>query len=122
MPRIANYLNKNVTIFYTQGLRSRNALPKSPNLQSLGSVPFKEMPYQYQQMDILLMPTVREGLSLAVLEAMACGAPVVAYRGAGPETYIEDGVSGFLVDPGSIDGVLLAFSVAQFGGDVIRFR
>jgi glycosyltransferase involved in cell wall biosynthesis len=102
LPRIANYLNKNVTIFYTQGLRSRNVLPKSSNLQCLGSVSFEEMPYQYQQMDILLMPTVREGLSLAVLEAMACGLPVVANNCSSLPEQIEDGKGGFLCPVGDV--------------------
>ncbi len=103
LPRIANSLNKNVTIFYTQGLRSHNALPKLPNLQSLGSVPFEEMPYQYQQMDILLMPTVREGFSLAVLEAMACGLPVVANNCSSLPEQIEDGKGGFLCPVGDVE-------------------
>jgi glycosyltransferase involved in cell wall biosynthesis len=102
LPRIANYLNKNVTIFYTQGLRSRNVLPKSPSLQSIGSIPFEEMPYQYQQMDILLMPTVREGFSLAVLEAMACGLPVVANNCSSLPEQIEDGKGGFLCPVGDV--------------------
>jgi glycosyltransferase involved in cell wall biosynthesis len=102
LPGIANYLNKNITIFYTQGLRSRNVLPKSANLQSLGSVPFEEMPYQYQQMDILLMPTVREGFSLAVLEAMACGLPVVANHCSSLPEQIEDGKGGFLCPVGNV--------------------
>jgi glycosyltransferase involved in cell wall biosynthesis len=52
----------------------------------------------YRDLDLLVFPTRRdsESLGLVGIEAMACGTAVVAYSGAGPETYIEDGVNGFL--------------------------
>jgi glycosyltransferase involved in cell wall biosynthesis len=100
LPRIAKYLNTNITLFYTQGLRSNRMLTDLPNLQSVGAVPFKDMPRQYQQMDILLMPTVREGFSLAVLEAMACGLPVVANNCSSLPEQVENGQGGFLCPAG----------------------
>lgn len=42
-----------------------------------------------------------EGFSIACLEAMACGIPVVATRSGGPEAIIVDGESGMLVPAGS---------------------
>lgn len=78
LPEIAEHLNPHIKIYYTQGLRTRSALPDLANLESIGPVSFGDMPDRYRKMDILLMPTVREGLSLAVLEAMACGLPVIA--------------------------------------------
>ncbi len=56
-------------------------------------------------LDICVVPAVREGLGLDVLEAMACRKPVVA-TGAGPAyTLISDGETGLLApkkDPGAI--------------------
>ena len=47
-----------------------------------------------------------EPFGLVMIEAMACGTPVVAFRrGAVPEV-IEHGVSGFVLEPGDEDGAL----------------
>jgi glycosyltransferase involved in cell wall biosynthesis len=56
--------------------------------------------------DIFLMPSRFEGLSLALLEAMAAGCvPVVSARGSIPSV-VEDGRNGFLVDPGDITQIV----------------
>ena len=50
----------------------------------------------------------REAFGLVTIEAMACGTPVIAYdRGANGEL-IEDGKTGFLVTPDSIDEAVIA--------------
>jgi glycosyltransferase involved in cell wall biosynthesis len=103
LPHIAKQLEKNVKIFYTQGLRTRKIIQNLPNLQSIGPVSFEDMPHRYRQMDILLMPTVREGLSLAVLEAMACGLPVVASNCSSLPEQIDDGKGGFLCPVGDVN-------------------
>jgi len=103
LPSIARRLRKNVRIFYTQGLRTRSGLPSDTGLQSVGSVPFEDMPNRYRQMDILLMPTVREGFGLAVAEAMACGLPVVASNCSAIPELIDDGMGGFLCPVGDAD-------------------
>lgn len=103
LKHIAKKLNNNVAIFYTQGLRTRKIYKNSPRLHSIGPVSFEEMPHRYQEMDILLMPTVREGLSLAVLEAMACGLPVVASNCSSLPEQIDDGKGGFLCPIGDVN-------------------
>ncbi len=103
LPSIAKQLQKNVHIFYTQGLRTRNSLASHPKLQSVGSVPFEDMPNRYREMDILLMPTVREGFGLAVAEAMACGLPVVASNCSAIPELIDEGKGGFLCPVGDVN-------------------
>ena len=52
-------------------------------------------------MDALVFSSEREGLSMAMLEAMAAGVPVVATRVGGTPELIEDGVTGLLVESGN---------------------
>ena len=49
--------------------------------------------------DLFVMSSVTEGLGSAMLDAMACGTPVVATRAGGIPEAIEDGVHGLLVPP-----------------------
>ncbi|QXV66698.1 N-acetyl-alpha-D-glucosaminyl L-malate synthase BshA [Mucilaginibacter sp. 21P] len=55
--------------------------------------------------DLFLMPSVSESFGLAALEAMACKVPVISSNAGGlPELNIE-GVTGFLLDVGDVEGM-----------------
>ena len=55
--------------------------------------------------DLFLLPSAQESFGLAALEAMACDVPVVASNVGGLPEVISHGVSGFLRDPGDLDGM-----------------
>ncbi len=50
-----------------------------------------------QSSDIFILPSKREGLSNALLEALACGLPAIATDVGGNRELIEDGVNGLLI-------------------------
>jgi glycosyltransferase involved in cell wall biosynthesis len=49
--------------------------------------------------DLLVLPSVAEAFGLALIEAMACGLPVIACAAHGPAEIVRDGQSGWLVPP-----------------------
>ncbi|MBD2872048.1 glycosyltransferase family 4 protein [Paenibacillus arenilitoris] len=50
--------------------------------------------------DVAVASSLREGLPVNIMEAMACGLPVVATRNRGHAELIGEGVNGFVVEPG----------------------
>lgn len=62
--------------------------------------------------DAFVFPSFHEGLSVALMEAMACGLPVIASRIRGNTDLIEEGKGGYLVDPHNEDTMVQA--IEQF--------
>jgi glycosyltransferase involved in cell wall biosynthesis len=96
-------------------------------LRSEDVVPF------YRAADVLLLPSVYEGLPMVILEAFQCGLPCVATRVCGHPEIIEDGVNGFLVDVDRPDQIAdrsveilqnptLHQSMIRAGQEVVRRR
>jgi glycosyltransferase involved in cell wall biosynthesis len=70
----------------------------------------------YRAADIFVLPSLREGLPNALLEAMACGLASIASRLPGvTDSAVTDDVDGLLVEPGSREG--LASALGRLLGD-----
>jgi glycosyltransferase involved in cell wall biosynthesis len=65
----------------------------------------EDVPEILSELDIFVLSSLSEGLSIATIEAMAAGKPVVVTRSGGPEEIVEDGRTGFLVPPANPDAL-----------------
>jgi teichuronic acid biosynthesis glycosyltransferase TuaC len=74
----------------------------------LGNVAPTDLGRVYADADFTVLPSVSEGMPLAVIESMACGTPVLTTRLAGTETLIDDWETGFLVKPDDLGQLEMA--------------
>jgi len=77
-------------------LKTRIERERLGNVSLAGLLAAEELKQQYQQADIFLFPSSWEGSPKVLLEAAACGLPVIARNNYQPETVL-DGESGYLV-------------------------
>lgn len=95
-----------------------NSLRQAVEKNNVGSRVFihppeygREKVERFSRSDIFCYPSFHEGAPIAVMEAMACGLPVVATRVGGLPDLVADGISGVLVEPG--DSSLLAQALSR---------
>ncbi len=85
----------------------------APRVRLLGDR--TDVPAVLAAMDVFVLPSIAEGISNTILEAMASGLPVIATRVGGSPELIEDGVVGTLVPPQ--DPAALAAALAVYLDD-----
>lgn len=78
-------------------------LADSKNVTFLGFLEREELPKFYSLLDIFVFPSRVENDPLTVLEANACGTPVVGANAAGLKDSVKDNLNGYLYSPGDID-------------------
>jgi glycosyltransferase involved in cell wall biosynthesis len=85
-----------------------------------GFVPHSNMPRYYNRCDIFCFPTFGELFGKAVVEAMACGKPVIATNVGGTAEIIQDGAKDIPVSPASSEAI--AVGVARLINDAQERR
>ena len=80
-----------------------------------------DVPNLLQAMDIFVLPSLGEGISNTVLEAMASGRPVIATAVGGSIELVEEGFNGSLVPVGDVQALSNAL-VALLQSDSERAR
>jgi glycosyltransferase involved in cell wall biosynthesis len=73
-----------------------------------GWLPRSALPHVYQSTDCLVNPSLYEGMPNVVLEAMACGLPVIASKVSGNDALVVHGETGFLFELHERDGLMSA--------------
>jgi len=88
----------------------------SPVRERIDLLGFQSDPVRcYQALDLLAVPSANEGLSNAILEAMACAVPALARSGCGHEQIIASGEDGWIAEMETPDR--LAAKLAEILGD-----
>lgn len=112
LPKIADLLPDNIKIICATGLRTKISDKfKHRKIEFREKVPYSQMPELYQSVDMLLMPTVREGHSLSILEAMSSGLPIIASNCSSIPEQVIHKKGGYLCDIGN---------VKQFSNSIIK--
>jgi glycogen synthase len=89
--------------------RLRRAVSQHPNVRWIPEmVPVEEVIQLYSGAAVFACPSVYEPFGLINLEAMACETPVVASAVGGIVEVVEDGTTGFLVEPARPDALAAA--------------
>lgn len=89
------------------------ALNVEPPVEFLGMRPQSELPAHYAGCDVFVLPSQREGLGLALAEALLGGAPVIAARSGGVTDIVRDGETGLLFperDAGALAAALETYA------------
>jgi glycosyltransferase involved in cell wall biosynthesis len=86
----------------------------------LGARPHEQVLALYRRSDLFVLPAVAESCSMAMLEAMGSGLPIVTTRVGGNVDLVRHGENGLLVPPG--DAGSLASALRTLIGDPDRMR
>ncbi len=102
-----------------EGRMKEGLINLADRLKISGNIFFIPRAYNMKEalsiMDVFVMPSLKEGLGLALMDAMASGRAVVASNVGGIKTLIQDGYNGLLVPPG--DDLALAEAILKLLAD-----
>ena len=93
-----------------------------PTIEFLGNLTDTELTLYYQNCRALLFPQ-EEDFGITAIEALACGKPVIAYRGGGATEFIKPGVTGELFYPQTVEaleGALEKFKQKTYSREFLR--
>lgn len=80
------------------------------NVEFLGVVENAKLQEHFSTSDVMVLPSVEEGLSMVMGEALACGCPVIASQNTGAADLFEDGVEGSIVPPRDVKALVDALT------------
>jgi len=111
---------------------SLEALVKEKGLeekvQFLGRIPREETKGYYQEASLFVLPSLNEGMSNAMLEALASGLPIISTPTGGAAELVEEGKNGKIIPEKSVEAIRAAIEmflqnkalVAEYGAESRR--
>jgi len=83
-------------------------LALEPYVHAPGRMAYQLLPEYFRLADVYVSSALSDGTSISLLEAMACGLPVVVSGSFGNLEWVEEGVNGALAKPGDVDSLMTA--------------
>ena len=77
----------------------------SSRVELLGHINHERLIQELARASVMLLPSLQENAPMAITEAMAVGVPVIASNRCGMPFIVEEGGSGFLIDPTNTDQI-----------------
>lgn len=95
-------------ILYTRASVDRDLIRgfESVDVEIRGGLTDAELAADLKRCDLVALPSIAEGFGLVILEAMACGVPVLCTTSTGGADFLRHRQNGLLVEPGSKDAIL----------------
>jgi len=100
---LAGAQKKSSDKFYRECAENIAILEAQNAMKNLGKLDYNQLAHYYAMSSVVLHTSVEETFCMVVAEAQAAGKPVVVGRNGGVEFLVEDGETGFIVDPLDID-------------------
>jgi glycosyltransferase involved in cell wall biosynthesis len=94
-------------IIYTRTSVDRDLIRgfESVDIEIRGGLSDALLAADLKQCDLVALPSIAEGFGLVILEAMACGVPVLCTTSTGGADFISHRQNGLLIEPGSIAAI-----------------
>ncbi len=119
LPALCQQFPQLKVLLFGQGPLRRQLVQQVEQLKLAGAVRFCGFRTDLQRvlpcLDVLVHPALQEGLGVALLQASACGVPVLASRAGGIPEAVADGQSGLLYNVG--DGAALQVLLSRLLSD-----
>jgi glycosyltransferase involved in cell wall biosynthesis len=104
LPKIMEELGDDYELYFTSGRRTR--IPKElklKNMISLGRLNNKQLLEKYNKCDMILLPSRLEGFGYSMVEAMACGKPVIVTNCSALSEIVKNKENGYLCEINNVD-------------------
>lgn len=100
--------DEDIKSFFIGGSQGKNnMMPTCKGILLMGKVQHEELPYYLSMADIFVLPTLHEGCCNAIVEALACGLPVISSNRSFNHDILDESNS-ILIDPTDIHAIASA--------------
>jgi len=106
---VMRQLGADFLLHYTTGLQRTGPGPlRASNIKCLGFLDERDLVREINRADIAFQPSRREGFGYSILEAMACGRPVVSSNCSAIPELVDHGRGGYLCEVDSVAQIVAA--------------